>query len=154
MESDEYKQLYNYVCDGQYPPEFENNDRSFKRKAKQFHIKNNEMTTIQTKMAEVDNSKNITMLQEELICPICLDLFERPISLPCLHSFCFKCIEQKTARDATQQVFPRGYVICTCPTCRKRNMIPNVENLPKNFSLANIVEKFKQCVKDTRVKWS
>ena len=39
MESDEYKQLYNYVCDGQYPPEFENNDRSFKRKAKQFHIK-------------------------------------------------------------------------------------------------------------------
>lgn len=103
-------------------------------------------------MAEVDNnSKNITMLQEELICPICLDLFERPISLPCLHSFCFKCIQQKTARDATQQVFPRGYVICTCPTCRKRNMIPNVENLPKNFSLANIVEKFKQVMELKKV---
>lgn len=44
MESGEYKQLYDFLFDGQYSPEFNNNERrSFRRKAKQFEIKNNEM---------------------------------------------------------------------------------------------------------------
>uniref|UniRef100_A0A8C2FF97 Zinc finger RING-type eukaryotic domain-containing protein n=1 Tax=Cyprinus carpio TaxID=7962 RepID=A0A8C2FF97_CYPCA len=36
------------------------------------------------KMAE--NWKNC--LEEELICPICLNVFSEPVQLPCKHNFC------------------------------------------------------------------
>ncbi|KAI8491592.1 hypothetical protein Bbelb_307920 [Branchiostoma belcheri] len=31
-------------------------------------------------------------LESELTCPMCLDLFESPLQLPCLHNLCRKCV--------------------------------------------------------------
>jgi len=39
-------------------------------------------------------------------CPICLELFDNPKSLPCLHAFCLKCLQEhfkdKNPRDEAQ----------------------------------------------------
>ncbi|KAK7877107.1 hypothetical protein WMY93_032187 [Mugilogobius chulae] len=45
--------------------------------------------------------------RETLVCPICLDLLQTPVTLPCGHSFCRKCV---------QDSFRGRYM---CPVCRK-----------------------------------
>ena len=51
-------------------------------------------------------------LKQQLTCPVCLDIYTNPKSLPCLHSFCQHCLEGLL-------VNPQGnkYLI-KCPTCR------------------------------------
>ena len=41
-------------------------------------------------MASVKLTKRFS---EELTCPICLDRFQAPKLLPCLHTFCKKCLK-------------------------------------------------------------
>ena len=48
------------------------------------------------------------MMDDELQCGICLDLFQDPRSLPCLHTFCVECI-QRTLNDKHS---------LKCPVCR------------------------------------
>jgi len=38
-------------------------------------------------------------LAEETVCPCCLDLFEDPRMLQCLHSCCFDCLTSLGTRD-------------------------------------------------------
>ena len=32
-------------------------------------------------------------MEEELTCPVCLELFADPLLLPCSHSICKKCLQ-------------------------------------------------------------
>ena len=44
-----------------------------------------------------EQSTTATALQEldgQLTCSVCLDQYTGPKTLPCLHSFCVKCIER------------------------------------------------------------
>jgi len=36
---------------------------------------------------------NLEVMEEELTCPVCLELYAEPLMLPCSHSMCRKCLE-------------------------------------------------------------
>lgn len=59
-------------------------------------------------------------------CGICLDDFQEPRALPCLHSFCTACLEGLCRQEQTR-----------CPECRKTFVIPSdgVQGFPINFYL-------------------
>jgi len=37
---------------------------------------------------------NLEVMEEELTCPVCLELYADPLMLPCSHSICKKCLEE------------------------------------------------------------
>ena len=45
-------------------------------------------------MAQQSSSAALKELDEQLTCNVCLDQYTNPKTLPCLHSFCLKCIEK------------------------------------------------------------
>ena len=45
-------------------------------------------------MAQQSSSTTLKELDEQLTCNVCLDQYTNPKTLPCLHSFCSKCIEK------------------------------------------------------------
>ncbi|XP_038651174.1 E3 ubiquitin-protein ligase TRIM39-like isoform X1 [Scyliorhinus canicula] len=71
-------------------------------------------------------------LKDELTCAVCLQVCQDPVTLPCQHSFCLKCIEGVW----TQTTGPEGL---ECPHCHQKfNSRPKLE---RRFTLGNIVEK-------------
>ncbi|KAM4045088.1 E3 ubiquitin-protein ligase TRIM39-like isoform 2-T2 [Anomaloglossus baeobatrachus] len=53
---------------------------------------------------------HVKQLQDELICPVCLENFTDPVSIQCGHNFCRACINQ------TWRGIHNNF---TCPQCRK-----------------------------------
>ena len=68
-------------------------------------------------------------------CPICMDDFKNCRILPCIHSFCFECL-QGHCKDK----MPGDDV--ACPLCRKEFQIPDsgLGGLPHNFLLQNLID--------------
>ena len=44
-------------------------------------------------MATKSSSRLRLKLEEQLTCPVCLEHYTNPKTLPCLHSFCQHCLE-------------------------------------------------------------
>ena len=88
-------------------------------------------------------STALDKLQEQLTCPVCLSQFDSPKTLPCLHSFCLKCIQQLPVD------LEKGKHVISCPTCRKTAQVPNKRpaDLPTAFVINNLVEIQEQLKK-------
>uniref|UniRef100_A0A8C8SPV1 Zinc finger protein RFP-like n=1 Tax=Pelusios castaneus TaxID=367368 RepID=A0A8C8SPV1_9SAUR len=71
-------------------------------------------------------------LQEEATCPICLEYFREPVTLPCGHNFCQACISQCWEGSDTD---------ISCPQCRET---VKSGNLRPNRQLANVLEIAKR----------
>ena len=67
-------------------------------------------------------------------CSICLESFKSPRSLPCLHSFCIKCLEGHCKDKSPGDNVP-------CPLCRKEFQIPQngLDNVRANFFLEELL---------------
>uniref|UniRef100_A0A8B9J0X1 Tripartite motif-containing protein 65 n=1 Tax=Amazona collaria TaxID=241587 RepID=A0A8B9J0X1_9PSIT len=76
------------------------------------------------------------LLEEKLVCSICLELFRVPVTLPCGHNFCKLCISNHWQKQEQDPAWAEsGY---TCPECRRGfSQRPELE---KNVTLCSVVE--------------
>ena len=73
-------------------------------------------------------------------CPICKDMFDNPKSLPCLHAFCLKCLQEYCK---SKNMYPGDEV--PCPVCRKEFKIPDdgTDGLQHHFFIQQLVDARK-----------
>ena len=89
-------------------------------------------------MAYSSNSKGIQMsvADEEFVCPLCCEIFEEPKVLPkCAHSFCKGCLRELI-------IYSFDSFNVSCPVCRKTSNIPRkgVEELATNTLLVRLID--------------
>ncbi|XP_064197539.1 E3 ubiquitin-protein ligase TRIM35-like [Anguilla rostrata] len=70
-----------------------------------------------------------SLLEEELSCPVCSEIFRDPVVLSCSHSFCKACLQKYWEQKGSRE----------CPVCRRRS---SMDPPPPNLSLRNTCEAF------------
>ncbi|XP_044044111.1 E3 ubiquitin/ISG15 ligase TRIM25 isoform X2 [Siniperca chuatsi] len=73
--------------------------------------------------------------EEQFNCPVCLDLPNDPVTIPCGHSYCMGCIKDYWSKDE-----PKG--VYSCPQCRQ-TFCPK-PSLSRNTMLAEAVEQLRK----------
>ena len=73
-------------------------------------------------------------VDDVLTCGICLEIIELPKVLPCLHTFCRKCLETLINTSGGENI--------RCPICNATHVVPRrgVDGFRSNFTLQNLVE--------------
>ena len=84
-------------------------------------------------------------IRKEARCSMCLDLYEEPKILPCLHTFCKRCLTFKcpTAISPSGPI-TQGRKCCLCP---EKFALSSVKQFPSNTAalrLAEAVTKYQQ----------
>uniref|UniRef100_A0A8C2JDF9 Tripartite motif containing 35-28 n=1 Tax=Cyprinus carpio TaxID=7962 RepID=A0A8C2JDF9_CYPCA len=59
--------------------------------------------------SDEDITDKPSLLEKDLTCPVCKDIFREPVLLSCSHSFCQECLEGSWKNQSKRQ----------CPMCRK-----------------------------------
>ncbi|KAM9469298.1 E3 ubiquitin/ISG15 ligase TRIM25-like [Clarias gariepinus] len=77
----------------------------------------------------------ISVDQDQFSCPVCLDLLNVPVTTPCGHNFCKKCINRFWDEENQKRVY-------SCPQCRE-TFTPRPD-LRRNNTLGEMVEKLKK----------
>ena len=82
------------------------------------------------------SSPGLLKLEEQLTCPVCLDHYTNPKTLPCLHSFCQHCLEGLPLNKKKKTYY------LSCPTCHHRTQLPKggAGAFPVAFHLNNLKE--------------
>lgn len=81
--------------------------------------------------------------EEQFNCPVCLDLPNDPVTIPCGHSYCMACIQDFWTKDD-----PKG--IYSCPQCRQ-TFCPK-PSLSRNTMLAEAVEQLRKGARKSDVR--
>uniref|UniRef100_A0A8C6TL85 Uncharacterized protein n=1 Tax=Neogobius melanostomus TaxID=47308 RepID=A0A8C6TL85_9GOBI len=76
--------------------------------------------------------KTSFLSEDQFLCSICLDLFTEPVSTPCGHNFCRRCLSHHWDTSAP----------CRCPLCKELFHIR--PELRVNTLLSGLVSQFKQ----------
>ncbi|XP_042081003.1 tripartite motif containing 101 [Haplochromis burtoni] len=97
----------------------------------------------------------LTTLEKQLICPICLEIFNKPVViLPCEHNLCRKCANElyqpslfhaRTTMSVNSGRF-------RCPSCRQEVLLDRhgVYGLQRNLLVENIIDIYKEEINSTR----
>ncbi|XP_056138368.1 E3 ubiquitin-protein ligase TRIM47-like [Lampris incognitus] len=78
---------------------------------------------------------NISVAPNHFICPVCMEILKDPVTVPCGHNYCMKCII-----SCWNQQEEDG-LSCSCPQCR-RTFTPKPE-VGRNLILAEMVAKIR-----------
>ena len=78
------------------------------------------------------------MLENEVTCPLCLDIFKEPKKLPCDHVYCKECLRGLALIRLNETI--------SCPECRTPTQVPgnDVNNFPTDFRVNSLLEVFQQ----------
>lgn len=93
-------------------------------------------------------SRIVSYVNDITLCPICLEDYVDPRSVPCLHTFCLRCIERHC-----QDKLPGDEV--GCPVCREEFEIPGkgIGALAHNFFVDGLVKtKKSETPKQSKIK--
>uniref|UniRef100_A0A1X7TCU4 RING-type domain-containing protein n=1 Tax=Amphimedon queenslandica TaxID=400682 RepID=A0A1X7TCU4_AMPQE len=84
------------------------------------------------------SSRGVLKLDEKLTCPMCLDHYTNPKTLPCLHSFCEHCLEGLPLDKKNETYY------LSCPTCCHCTELPEegARAFPVAFTLNNLKEMY------------
>jgi len=74
----------------------------------------------------------LVQLLDELKCSVCLELFEEPLALPCLHTFCYRCLKEVVEDHSV-----------TCPLCRSEHQL-ELKELKVNWDVKKVVDVMRQ----------
>ncbi|EFA81724.1 hypothetical protein PPL_05718 [Heterostelium album PN500] len=79
--------------------------------------------------------KFFSALSNDVKCPVCFEILNRPLMLSCLHSFCTSCLQEVTNNQSV-----------TCPLCRCVTKLSEkgIDGLPINRDLTNVCESIKK----------
>ena len=86
----------------------------------------------------MDVQRLFTNLKKEAECPLCLETVKDPKTLPCLHSFCLRCIDKRAG--CAKGKFETAI---KCPVCQACFQIPEGNtfgSLPPSFHLNRLVD--------------
>lgn len=72
------------------------------------------------------------LTEEQLLCPICLDLLNQPVSTPCGHNFCRDCI----------QGYWQSANLSQCPMCKQK--FYRRPELKVNIFISDVASQFKK----------
>ena len=90
------------------------------------------------------SSTALKKLEEQLTCAICLELYTNPKTLPCLHSFCQKCLEGLPLDPQGDNYF------ISCPTCHHHTQFlkpTGAADYPAAFQINNLKEVYNLMIK-------
>jgi len=85
-------------------------------------------------------SVSIKQLDDITECPICTDVYTDPRVLPCIHTYCLKCIEEYgKEKNPGDQI--------ACPMCRNECVVPEkgLGDLPRNLFVNRLLDVKKVC---------
>lgn len=103
-----------------------------------FHTSGNtRQTQKHRKLSAPSMNSSVTMdvdVDNDLQCPICLELYTYPIILPCSHVLC--------RTPCAEQLFDFNFI--RCPVCRDNCYVSGgISSLPRVIALENIIERYK-----------
>ena len=102
------------------------------------HPSNTENPTVDTGPTDIARAP-ASIKKEDVTCAVCLDVYDDPRLLPCLHTFCNKCLT-KTATITSQL---KAHTQLSCPTCRTQHELSSgVDNLLVSTQIKADVDKF------------
>lgn len=87
-------------------------------------------------------------LEQEVTCPLCLDIFKQPKKLPCDHVYCKACllglVQRRTSRDSGT---------FTCPECRKpaeASSPADLESFPTPYHVNRLIEMYQKGLEEAK----
>eukprot|EP01112_Ceratiomyxa_fruticulosa_P022872 TRINITY_DN851_c0_g1_i3.p1 TRINITY_DN851_c0_g1~~TRINITY_DN851_c0_g1_i3.p1 ORF type:complete len:426 (-),score=64.62 TRINITY_DN851_c0_g1_i3:209-1486(-) len=93
-------------------------------------------TTIPIPRKQVDDNllHILEDIAEDLKCSLCLEYFQHPVTLQCLHTYCLSCLKDHLNKGGG-----------LCPLCNAQIQLgkSGVDGLMKNFQMMGLVEKIR-----------
>lgn len=85
-------------------------------------------------------------LESNLKCSICLELYNDPVALPCMHSFCRECLMEHVCSKSRSFLKDDAKVQTPCPNCKKLYPLSKniIRGMQRNFQLQSIVESYRR----------
>ena len=80
------------------------------------------------------------VLEKEVTCSLCLDIFKEPKKLPCDHVYCKNCLHGLALRGLDGTI--------SCPECRSVTNVPNMDI--SGFPTASYINRLVQAFQETR----